>query len=158
MEDNMEYVLEDTAKKKLLKAVQYFNGFAITEIELVEIKNGKRRFRGKQDNGHWDENLDQEWIDFNFKDRFPSFYEDIMNKKHIGKSFDIPSGAIKVDESDSDGDDSIPIAFRGVQSVKYQFENKASCAIGNMANAMSCFGDTWLLRFFTIIVITIWKT
>ena len=131
-----------------MKAVQYFNGFAITHIELVEFKKGKRKFRGKQDNGHWDEDLDQEWIDFNFKDRFPTFYKDVMNKKNIGRSFSIPSGAIEVDDSESDINDDIPKEFRVVDSVKYKFENKASCAFGNMANALSFFGDDMASDFF----------
>ena len=41
MKDNIEYYLEESTKKKLSKAVQYYNGFAITDINLVQIKKGR---------------------------------------------------------------------------------------------------------------------
>ena len=70
-----------------------------------------------------------------------------MDKKHVEKSFSVPSGAIEIDDSDSDDDD-IPKAFRGDKSVKYIFENKAFGAFVNMANALSFFGDDMASDFF----------
>ena len=148
MEYNEEYEIEDTAKNRLLKMVRYLNGFAIEEIELVSVTNGKRKFRGKQENGHWDENLDQSWINFNFRTRFSSYYKQIMDIANIGKSFKIPSGAIEKDDSDSDDDDNIPQEFQGSETVQYEFENKSACAFGNMANALGFFGDDKASEFF----------
>ena len=57
-----------------------------------------------------------------------------MNDENIGKALLIPSGAINIDSSDSEDDDKIAEAFNTLETVTFEFENKNSCAFGNMAN------------------------
>ena len=56
--------------------------------------DGVRRFRGHQDDGHFYDDLEQEWLDECFKTKFPSYYNDIMNDDNIGKTLLIPFGTI----------------------------------------------------------------
>ena len=103
--ENEEIPIKDIAKMKLLRAVRLFNGMAIEAI----MPHGTVNI-----DGHWDETIDHDWVEFNFKKRFPSYYKKLMLKKNIGKSFTIPSGAIEFDKSDDDSasETIVPKKFR----------------------------------------------
>ena len=148
--ENEEMEIEETARMKLLRAVRLFNGMAIEAIIPQKTVNNVKTFHGLQNNGHWDKTIDHEWVEFNFKYRFPDFYKELMLKKNIGKECTIPSGAIEFEESDNDKeeDNVVPRKFRGEKEVCFKFENKACCAFGNMANALSLFGDEAASDFF----------
>ena len=42
----------------------------------------------------------------------------------------------------------VPDEYNARMNIKYTFENKAMCAFGNMASAMSLFGDEYASQFF----------
>lgn len=148
--ENEEIEIEETARMKLLRAVRLFNGMAIEAIITQKTVNNVKQFHGLQRNGHWDETIDHEWVEFNFKHRFPNYYKTLMLKKSIGKKCTIPAGAIEFDENENENEEinEVPQKFRGGRDVCYTFENKACCAFGNMANALSLFGDETASDFF----------
>ena len=145
--ENVEHDITEQQQKTLIRQVRLFKGHVIDYVKLVEIENGVHKHVGKQNNGHFDD-LTQEWIDENFKVRFPIFYGKIMDEKHIGVLEPTPSGAIDVDESDSSGEEDMPNEFATDGSAHYRIENTNVCAFGNMANALALLNDNIASQFF----------
>ena len=150
MEINKEIEIPNKSKERLESTARRYLGKCITHIYPQGKVDGKYVYHGKQHNGHFDKTIPQEWIDLNFKDRFPEDYEKFMDEDNIGKACEVPSGAIYLSDSDSDEDENgkIPSRFVTKKIVQYQFENKNCCAFGNMANAVNLLGDEKAAQFF----------
>ena len=156
MELNKEIDIPGKSKERLEATVRRYLGKTINYIIPQGLINGKYVYYGKQQNGHMDKTITQEWIDSNFQDQFPNDYEDIMKPENIGKRFEVVSGAIgdhgtmDVSESDEEEDvgNKIPSRYISTKSVNYQFDNKNSCAFGNMANACFLLNDNKAAQFF----------
>ena len=150
MEINKEVPIPQSSKEKLERAVRRFQGQAIFHILPQGVIDGQHVYHGKQKNGHIDKTITQEWIDVNFKDSFPTEYQDMMDPDNVGKSIEVPSGFIDLSDSESDEDEGskVPSKYLTNRIVRYQFENKNSCAFGNMANAVHLMNDEKAAQFF----------
>ena len=150
MEINKEVDIDVMSKEKLERSVRTFLGKCIYFIYPQKTVDGIKTFHGKQKNGHIVKDITQEWIDIDFQDRFPTFYEDLMDEDNASDEFETPEGACDFSDSDSDKEveDTVPTVFLTKIDVPYRFENKNSCAFGNMANAVFLFNDTKAADFF----------
>ena len=102
MELNKEIPIPQSSKEKLEAAVRRFQGKAIHHIYPQGLVDGNYVYHGKQKNGHIDKTITQEWIDVNFKDYFPTEYEELMDPDNVGKKIDLPSGFLELSDSESD--------------------------------------------------------
>ena len=73
-----------------------------------------------------------------------------MNEDNVGDEFDTPDGAIELSDSDSEKEieETVPRELLTKEIVHYRFENKNSCAFGNMANGLCTFNDMRAADFF----------
>ena len=73
-----------------------------------------------------------------------------MNEDNATDEFETPDGALDKSDSDSDNEleEAVPKALLTKTSIHYRFENKNSCAFGNMANAVYLFNDVSAADFF----------
>ena len=147
---NVETEITPASKKRLDGVVDLFEEKAITHLYPQAVVNGKKGWWGKQTNGHIDKTITQEWIDENLKDQFPLYYEDIHEQSSIGKKIEMPVGkvAINFSLSDENEEDTIPSELLTKTKVNFCFENKNSCAFGNMANAADALRDKKTAYFF----------
>ena len=150
MEINKEMEIPQDSKDRLIRTVRLFQGKCIVKIYPQKTVDGVKTFHGKQKNGHIDKKIDQEWIDINFKYRFPPFYDSLMDENNVNDEFDTPDGAVDLSDSDSEKEieDAVPKNLLTKEKVHYRFENKNSCAFGNMANGLFTFNDEKAADFF----------
>ena len=73
MEINKDIDIPQDSKERLDRTIRLFRGKCILKIYPQKTVNGVKKFHGKQRNGHIDKTITQEWIDVNFKYRFPPF-------------------------------------------------------------------------------------
>ena len=83
--------------------------------------------------------LSQQWLDVNFKVRYPSFYGKLMNTSSASKKdfFDVPEGTSKMMSSANIE------KTTDAPRVQYQQDEQSSCVFSGLASALYAMGDTF---------------
>ena len=147
---NREVDIPEDSFLRLQNVVNLMKKKCISYLIPQATVNGKKAFHGRQVNGGMDKTISQEWIDENFKEAFPIWYGGLMDESRVGERFYLPEGSLEFSDSEEDDEETEHSMARYMlkSPVKFLFENKNSCAFGNMANALSVLNNDVAASFF----------
>ena len=138
---NVEVPINQTIRNKLKKAYEEYENSALTSIKLiVNKKTNEKSWWGKTvDNKLVKADIDEPWLEENFKDFYSSFYHRIISESNLW--IDVPAGSR----------DSTVGNLKKIEDVSYvsiYLPRAYKCTFANLANALYAIHDFEAAKFF----------